>query len=510
MSSTTGVIQQRPHSKRWLGLAVLMLPVLLVTVDNTVLGFALPKIAAALHPTASQQLWMIDAYSLVLAGLLVSMGGLGDRVGHRKLLLIGSLGFACMSVMTAYSTSAAQLIAGRACMGIFGAMLMPSTLALIRSVFEDREERRLAVAIWATTLTVGSALGPLIGGVLLEFFSWGSIFLLAVPVLVPLLILGPCLLPESERDASGALDPLSIVQSMVALGALVYGIKHIASEGLDGLALVAFAIGMATGWLFVRRQLRLPVPLMDLALFHNKAFSGSVVINLMSLAFLIGFVFFATQFLQIILHMSPLNASLALVPGQIMAIIVGMLVVPIAQRVSVHLLVPILLAFTGAAFLLVASQGSSLTVLVVAFALLNIGVGAIATVSNDVILSAAPPSKAGAASAISETAYEVGVVLGTTVLGGLVTVHYRSTLQLPAFLSSLQGHLASETLAGAHTVAATLTPDQAIELMSFAGRAFEGGIGLMSWVTFVFAATAICIARWSLKARQAVTQSEFS
>lgn len=510
MSSMTGEIPQELRPKRWLGLVVLMLPVLLVTVDNTILGFALPKIAQALQPTASQQLWMIDAYSLVLAGLLISMGSLGDRIGHRKLLLIGSLGFAIVSVMTAYSTSAAQLIAGRACMGIFGAMLMPSTLALIRSVFEDREERRLAVAIWATTLTVGSALGPLIGGVLLEFFRWEAIFLLAVPILVPLLIFGWWLLPESEPDPSGRLDPLSILQSMIALGALVYGIKHIASEGVDGVALTAFAIALASGWLFVRRQIRLPAPLMDLVLFRNKTFSGSVAINLMSLAFLIGFVFFATQYLQIVLRMSPLSASLALVPGQVAAVIVGMLVVPVAQRVSAHVLVPVLVAFTGAAFLLVASLGSSLTVLVVAFALLNIGVGAIATVSNDVILSAAPPNKAGAASAISETAYEVGVVLGTAVLGGLVTAHYRGVLQLPAFITPLQEHLASETLAGAYTVAATLTDVQANELMNVAASAFEGGIGLVSWGTFALAVFAIGVACWTLKTHQASPESELN
>ncbi|WP_223569969.1 MULTISPECIES: MFS transporter [Pseudomonas] len=487
------------RSKRWLGLSVLMLPVLLVTVDNTVLGFALPKIAEALRPSASQQLWMIDAYSLVLAGLLVSMGSLGDRIGHRKLLLAGSLGFAIVSVLTAYSDTATQLIAGRACMGVFGAMLMPSTLALIRSVFEDREERRLAVAIWATTLTVGSALGPLVGGVLLEFFSWGSIFLLAVPVLVPLLLLGPLLLPESERDASGPLDPISILQSMVALGAIVYGIKHSASNGIDWMALTTFAVGAVAGWMFVRRQLRLPVPLMDLSLFRSGTFSGSVAINLMSLAFLVGFVFFTTQFLQIVLQMSPLSASLALVPGQIMAIVVGMAVVPVAQRLQVHVLIPILMAFAGAAFLLVASMGSSLTVLVVSFALLNIGVGAIATVSNDVILSAAPPAKAGAASAISETAYEVGVVLGTTVIGGLVTAYYRGALQLPGFLSEVQMMLASETLSGAHHVAADLSGDQARELMMQAGRAFEGGISLVSWVTFGLALMAILIAWRTLR-----------
>ncbi|WP_218580702.1 MFS transporter [Pseudomonas sp. ANT_J28] len=475
-----------------------MLPVLLVTVDNTVLGFALPKIAEALSPSASQQLWMIDAYSLVLAGLLVSMGSLGDRIGHRKLLLAGSLGFVIVSVLTAYSHTAMQLIAGRACMGIFGAMLMPSTLALICSVFLDREERRVAVAIWATTLTVGSALGPLVGGVLLEFFSWEAIFLLAIPVLVPLLVLGPVLLPESEQDCSGPLDPLSILQSMVALSAIVYGIKHSASNGLDWMALTAFVIGMVAGWMFVRRQLRLPVPLMDLSLFRS-GFSGSVLINLMSLAFLVGFVFFTTQFLQIVLQMSPLNASFALVLGQIMAIVVGMAVVPVARRVPVHVLVPILMAFAGAAFLLVASIGSSLIVLVVAFALLNIGVGAIATVSNDVILSAAPPEKAGAASAISETAYEVGVVLGTTVLGGLVTAYYRGALQLPGFLSEVQTMLASETLSGAHHVAVQLSQDQAQALMTQAGSAFEGGINLVSWVTFGLALMAILIAWRALR-----------
>jgi DHA2 family multidrug resistance protein-like MFS transporter len=476
-----------------------MLPVLLVTVDNTVLGFALPKIAEALHPTASQQLWMIDAYSLVLAGLLVSMGSLGDRIGHRKLLLAGSLGFALVSVLTAWSETSLQLIAGRVCMGVFGAMLMPSTLALIRTVFEDREERRLAVAIWATTLTVGSALGPLVGGVLLEYFSWGAIFLLAVPVLVPLLVAGPLLLPESGRDASGPLDPVSIVQSMIALGAIVYGIKHIASHGVDGVALCSFVAGTLAGWFFVRRQLRLPVPLMDLSLFRSGAFSGSVLINLLSLAFLVGFVFFTTQFLQIVLQLSTLKASLALVPGQVVAIVAGMAVVPVAKRMQVHVLIPILMVFAAAAFLLLATMGSSLISQVVAFALLDMSVGAIAAVSNDVILSAAPAEKAGAASAISETAYEVGVVLGTTVIGGLVTAYYRGALQLPDFLSEVQMMLARETLAGAYQVAAGLSAGQGQELMTQAGSAFEGGIGLASWVAFGLAVLAVLIGWLALR-----------
>lgn len=501
MSVTSDGLKHQPHAKRWLALTILMLPVLLVTVDNTVLGFALPKIAEALHPSASQQLWIIDAYSLVLAGLLISMGSLGDRKGHRKLLLIGSLGFTAASFITAYSINATQLIAGRAFMGGFGAMLMPSTLALIRSIFVDREERRLAVAIWATTLTVGSAIGPLVGGLLLEFFRWSSIFLLAVPVLIPILILGPVLLPESEPDAPGPMDFISILQSVIALGALVYSIKHLASDGPDPLVLAGLGIAIIIGRQFVRRQMSLPIPLMDLTLFRNKTFSGAVTINLMSLAFLIGFVFSSTQHLQIVLNMSPLNASLALIPGQIMAIAIGILIVPVAQRVAISILIPLLLTFTAAAFLLVASLGSSLIVLIVAFALLNIGVGAITTVSNDVILSAAPPNRAGAASAISETGYEVGVVLGTTVLGGVVTAYYRGSLQLPDFLTPLQIRLGSETLAGAYAVSKTVAEDEANQVMHSAVRAFEGGITAMAWVAFILALLSILIARHTLTPR---------
>ncbi|WP_319926405.1 MFS transporter [Xenorhabdus littoralis] len=406
---------KRAGLRNWFGLIVLMLPVLLVTVDNTVLGFALPKIAGALEPSANQQLWIIDAYSLMLAGLLVSMGSIGDRAGHRLLLLLGSLGFTIVSVLIALSTSPEQLIFGRAALGFFGAMLMPSTLALISCLFEDREQRRIAVAIWATTLTVGSALGPVIGGILLQYFDWNSIFLLAVPILVPLLIFGPILLPESDKKQTGFIDIYSVLLSIISMTSIVYAIKHVASDGVDISAIVTFVIGVIAGRGFIRRQQKLPVPLMDISLFQNGVFTGSVIVNLLSLALLVGFIFFATQFLQIVLDIEPLFASFALVPGQIMAIIVGMAIVPVAQKVSAHWLMPILLALAGAAFFLIACVGSDLISVIFAFAILGIGVGAIASVSNDLILSAVPPSKAGAASAISETAYEVGVVLGTTI-----------------------------------------------------------------------------------------------
>ncbi|UVJ42090.1 MFS transporter [Pseudomonas sp. LS1212] len=498
LTNRDATVGSRASLKHWLGLLVLMLPVLLVTIDNTILGFALPKIAEALAPNASQQLWMVDAYSLVLAGLLVTMGSIGDRVGHRRLLLLGGLGFAVVSVLTALSTTPGQLIGGRALMGIFGAMLMPSTLALIGTLFEDREQRRVAVAVWATCLTVGSALGPLIGGVLLQFFSWSSIFLLAVPVLVPLLIFGPFLLPESAKDLAGRVDLQSVMLSMVALTGIVYAIKHLAGVGAEPVAAAALLVGLVAGVAFVRRQLRLAVPLLDLSLLRNATFTGAILVNLLSLALLVGFVFFATQSLQIILGMAPLAASLALVPGQILAIVVGMAIVPIAQRVPAHRLVPVLLGFAGAAFLLVAVAGGGLTTLVVAFALLNIGVAAIASVSTDLVLSAAPPAKAGAASAISETAYEVGVVFGTTVLGGLLAAGYRSALVLPDSLTGEQAWLSAETLAGAHVVAAGIG-ETGNAVMVAAGLAFGSAVVQVGWLAVTLTALTMAVAWRSLK-----------
>ncbi|CDG95967.1 MFS transporter [Xenorhabdus bovienii] len=490
---------KRAEFRTWFGLLILMLPVLLVTVDNTILGFALPKIARALEPSANQQLWIIDAYSLVLAGLLVSMGNIGDRVGHRLLLLSGSLGFTIVSVMTALSSSPEQLIAGRAALGFFGAMLMPSTLALISHLFTDREQRRLAIAIWATTLTVGSALGPVIGGVLLQYFNWQAIFLLAVPVLVPLLVFAPILLPESDKKQIGVIDGYSVLLSIIAMAGIVYAIKHVASDGFEVSVIVEFAIGLIAGTLFIRRQQSLQIPLMDISLFRNGAFTGSIIVNLLSLGLLIGFVFFATQYLQIVLNMKPLAASLALVPGQIMAIVFGMVIVPIAQRVPSHWLVPLLLALAGTAFLLIACVGSNLTSIVIAFALLSIGVGAIASVSNDLVLSAVPSSKAGAASAISETAYEVGVVFGTTILGGLVTAFYRLNLQLPKSISQEQAGLALETLAGAYVIAASLIETEGRQLMDAAAHSFTSAIHITSWLTVVLAGCVVLMASYLLR-----------
>lgn len=466
------------RTRRWVALAVLMLPVLLVSVDNTVLSFALPAIATDLAPTAAQQLWIIDAYPLVLAGLLVAMGSLGDRIGRRRLLLIGSAGFAALSVVAAVAPTAEALIAARAGLGFFGAMLMPSTLSLLRSVFTDREERRVAIAVWATGFAAGSALGPLVGGLLLEHFHWGSVFLLAVPVLVPLVVLVPILIPESRDPSPGPIDVPSILLSLAAMTPVVLGIKSIATDGVSLAGILPIVVGLAFGAWFVRRQLRATTPMLDVRLFTRGAFGGAVLVNLFSVIALVGFLYFVSQHLQLILGLGPVDAGLALLPGLLAMIVAGLAVVPVARRLSPRIVVPSALVLSAAGYAVIAATASSgqLAPVVAAFVLLGIGIGAAETVSNELILSEAPPEKAGAASAVSETAYELGAVLGTAVLGSILTAHYRASIVLPAGLSAGDASAARETLAGAHAVAETLPAARADELLASAAHAFDGGV----------------------------------
>lgn len=469
---------QRVGRRGWAALAVLMLPVLLVSVDNTVLSFALPAIALDLGPTSAQQLWIIDAYPLVLAGLLVTMGTLGDRFGRRRMLLIGASSFAAVSALAAFAPNAELLIAARAAMGVFGAMLMPSTLSLLRSIFTDRDQRRLAIAVWASMFSAGAALGPIVGGLLLEHFGWGSVFLLAVPVLVPLLVLAPVLVPESRDPKPGRIDPVSIVLSMATMVPIVYAIKELAVSGPLSVAPVLVAVGLAFGWLFVRRQLRTRAPMLDMRLFANPTFSGALAVNLLSIVGLVGFLFFVAQHLQLVVGLSPMQAGLALVPGLAAMVVAGLTVVPIATRVAPRIVVPVALAFSALGYVAVAfSTGpGSLWLLIGAFVSLGIGIGAAETVSNELVLASAPPAKAGAASAVSETAYELGAVLGTAVLGGILTALYRANLTLPAGLPSDAADAAAQTLAGAMHAAESVGGEVGAALRAAAAQAFDAGV----------------------------------
>jgi DHA2 family multidrug resistance protein-like MFS transporter len=496
---------QRAGAREWTALAVLLLPVLLVAVDATVLSFALPSISEALQPSGTQLLWMIDIYSLVLAGLLVSMGSLADRVGRRRLLLIGSVGFAAVSVIAAYAPTASALIAARAALGFFGAMLMPSTLSLLRNIFVDRQQRRLAVAIWAAGFSGGAALGPIVGGFLLEHYWWGSAFLMAVPVLVLLLILAPIFVPESKDPTPGPVDVVSIGLSLVAMTPIVYAIKSIAHEGFTSFSMLLLIVGFAAGTAFVRRQLSRPQPMLDVRLFARSSFSGAVLANLLSVFSLVGFLFFVSQHLQLVLGESPMQAGLILLPGLVVTIVAGLAVVPLVRRVTPRAVVAggLLISAAGyGAVLLGAHQGSAAAI-ALAFVLLSLGIGAAETISNDVIISSVPAKKAGAASAISETAYELGAVLGTAVLGGILTAAYSAKVVVPAGVSVADTVTATETLGGATAVAQQLPQSQSEQLLDSAQHAFGAGVGVTSVIAVVLMVAASVLVWVTLRDQRA-------
>lgn len=482
--TASGGVPARAGTRQWVALVVLMLPVLLISIDNTVLSFALPSISRALEPSGTGLLWIIDVYPLVLAGLLVSMGSLGDRIGRRRLLLIGSIGFAVVSAIAAFAPTTGWLIASRAALGFFGAMLMPSTLSLLRSIFLDRDQRRLAIAVWASGFAAGAALGPIVGGILIEHFWWGSVFLLAVPVLVPLVVLTPILIPESRDPNPGPVDVVSILLSLATMAPVVYGIKSLATDGATPVAVLAIVVGLAAAALFVRRQLRRPIPMLDMRLFRNRTFSGAVVVNLLSVVALVGFLFFVSQHLQLVLGLDPIAASLVLLPGLATMIVSGLVVVPIARRVSPGIVVPIGLLVSGAGYAVIAFSGGAApaSTLLIAFVALGAGIGAAETVSNDLVVSSAPVDKSGAASAVSETAYELGAVLGTATLGTILTASYRAAVILPDGLSAAQRVAAHETLGGAVTVADALPGGLAGQLLESARHAFDSGVGLTAGI----------------------------
>lgn len=500
MTTRTFTTPQREltHRRRWAALVVLMLPVLLVSVDNTVLSFALPSISASLQPSGTTLLWVVDIYPLVLAGLLVPMGSVGDRLGRRRLLLIGASGFAVVSSLAAFAPSAEMLVLLRGAMGFFGAMLMPSTLSLIRNVFTNPAERRIAIAAWGAGFSGGAALGPILGGFLLEHFWWGSVFLLALPMLIPMLLLAPALVPESRDPEPGPVDPVSIVLVMAMMVPIVWAIKTAAHHGVDASIVLAAGVGIMAGLWFVRRQLLRRNPMLDVRLFTVPEFSASVGANLLSIFSQVGFLYFISQHLQLVSGRTPMEAGLVLLPGLAITVIAGFAVVPLVKYVRPVFAVAggLLLNAVGYSLVLVTGGGSDLA-LMIAFAILGAGVGASETISNDLILAAVPAHKAGAASAISETAYEVGAVLGTAVLGSILNAAYRAHLEVPQGMTAADASAAGETLGGATEVASSLPAETANALLTSAREAFDSGVTItatVGLVTMVLAAVMVLTA----------------
>lgn len=474
--------QRKAGPRQWASLVVLMLPVLLVSVNNTALSFALPAISQGLHPTASQLLWIVDVYPLILAALLIPMGSLGDRMGRRKMLMIGSTGFGLVSLFAAFAPTAEWLLAARVGIAVFGSMLLPATLSLLRSVFRDDRQRTLAIAIWTAGFSAGAALGPIAGGFLLNHFWWGSVFLLAVPVLLAFLIAAPLILPESKDPHPGPVDPLSIVLAVLTMAPVVYGIKSLATGGSVLHGVLFIAVGALCGLLFARQQVAKDYPMLDLRFFRSPRFSGGLSVNMVSNVALFGFLFFFTQYLQLVNGTDPMTSGLLMVPGLVLSILAGLGAERIARLVGIRTAVVLGLLLVAAGFFVVAftDQMASSAPILVAFTVMSAGTGLATTLSTDLVVSSVPEAKAGAASAVSETGYEVGAVLGTAVLGGLTTAFYQAHLELPAAVSADSAQIAHETLGGALDVAAESPAGSVIADAAVA--AFSSG---MQWTALI-------------------------
>ncbi|MEV7565069.1 MFS transporter [Streptomyces tanashiensis] len=439
----------RAGRREWTALGVLMLPLLLVSMDVSVLYFAIPSIAADLRPGATQQLWILDMYGFVLAGLLVTMGSLGDRVGRRRLLLLGAALFGAASVAAAYAHSPGALIGARALLGVAGACLMPSTLALIRTLFQDPAQRAKAVTLWTTVMASGISLGPVVSGALLEHFWWGSVFLINLPAMVLLLVLAPLLLPESKGAAGrGRFDLVSAGLSLAALLPVIHGIKELAKDGWAPVPALGIAVGLLLGVVFVRRQARLDHPLIDLRLVRTPAYGGSLLVNLLAMVATVGFAVFLTQYLQSVLGQSPLEAALwSLVPaGGVM--VAAPVATVLAQRVDrAHVMGGgFLVAAAGFGWLATIDRATPFWVVLVGSAVYAAGLVSAMTLANELALGAAPPERAGAAAAVLESGSELGGALGMAVLGSIGAAVYTAAMPPsapPAARETLGGALGS-------------------------------------------------------------------
>ncbi|MER6713388.1 MFS transporter [Streptomyces sp. NPDC006386] len=458
--------------REWTALGVLMLPLLLVSMDVSVLYFAIPAISADLEPSATQQLWIFDIYGFVLAGLLMTMGALGDRIGRRRLLLIGAAAFGTASLVAAYANSAETLIAARALLGIGGATLMPSTMALVRTMFTDPGQRAKAIGLWSGVMTAGIALGSVMSGVLVEHFWWGSVFLVNLPAMVMLLILGPLLLPESKNPHPGRFDWLSVPLSMAAVLPVIYGLKELASEGWHVRYAMSVSAGLLFAALFVHRQRTTASPLISPELFRRRGFSPALVLNLVAAFGMMGSAFFTTQYIQSVLDKSPLEAALwSLLPSVPIGLAAPVSAQLVQRGVPRAYVVGGGFAVTACGYVLLALTGTrSLWLLLAACAVLACGIVAVMSLVVDMAMSVAPVEKAGAASSLLETGTEFGGALSMAFLGSIGTAVYRHRIP-----DAAPGP-ARETLGGALAVAEQL-PGRAGDALAAAAReAFTSGM----------------------------------
>jgi DHA2 family multidrug resistance protein-like MFS transporter len=462
--------------REWIGLGVIALPCLIYAMDLTVLNLAVPSISADLAPSSSQLLWIVDIYGFLVAGSLITMGTLGDRIGRRRLLMIGALAFGVGSILAAFSRTAEMLVATRALLGVAGATLAPSTLSLIRSMFLDPHQRTVAIGVWVSSYSVGGAIGPLIGGVLLEYFWWGSVFLIGLPVMVLLLVAGPALLPEFKDPGAGRLDLLSALLSLLGVLMVIYGLKQIAQDGAGRVSALAVVAGLAVCAAFIRRQQTLTDPLIDLRLFRVPGFSAALATYTIATFVGFGAFVFIAQYLQLVVGLSPLHAGLSTMPLAA-AFIAGSMLTPVMTRYTSParvMAVGLVVAAIGFGMSTQVGGAHGFWILVIAITVYSLGLAPVFTLATDVIVGSVPPETAGAASAISETGSEFGGALGIALLGSLGTAVYRNEMARATLLGIPPEPLdaARNTLGAGVEAAGRLTGDVAGELLELVRSAF--------------------------------------
>jgi len=502
MTESLEGVAPRAGKRAWIGLAVIALPCLLYSMDLTVLHLAVPALTRDLEPSSAQLLWIIDIYGFLVAGSLITAGTLGDRIGRRRLLLIGAAAFGVASVLAAFSTSAGMLIATRALLGLAGATVAPSTLSLIRNMFLDAHQRRVAVSVWVMSYSIGGAIGPLIGGVLLELFWWGSVFLISVPVMALLLVVGPVFLPEYRDPDAGKPDVPSAALSLAAVLAMIYGLKQIAQSGVHVTPILSILAGVALGAVFVRRQLALSDPLIDLRLFRVPAFSASLATYGLTILVLFGGFLFLPQYLQLVLGLSPFDAGLWTLPWALAFVLGSMATPPLARVIRPAVLMSAGLALSAVGYWMMTRFDATTGFPLVALAtfIFSIGVSPVFTLTTDLVIGSAPPERAGAASAISETSAEFGGALGIAAFGSIGVAVYRGLMAdaIPPGVGFDAGRAAA-TLGGAVEVAEQL-PGAAGEALRDAARAaFVRGLRLSAAISAIASVALAIFAARSLR-----------
>ncbi|OQD54434.1 MFS transporter [Streptomyces phaeoluteigriseus] len=453
--TTTAAVRLRRRAagagaNRWVVLVVLCVSLLLVAVDATVLHVAVPAVTEDLRPGGIELLWIVDTYPLVCASLLILFGTLGDRVGRRRVLLLGYMLFGVASAMAAFAGTAEVLIVARALLGVGGAMIMPATLSILRQVFPDRRERALAIGVWSAVAAVGAAVGPLLGGFLLEHFWWGSVFLVNIPLMLVSLPVGRLLLPESKGSGEGPWDVMGALMAAAGLFGAVLGVKRLGGGELGPFTLVPLAVGALLIVLFVRRQRRRRHPLVDLRMFARPAFSTAVGCIVLAMLALVGLELIAAQYLQLVLDLSPLETGLRLLPLTFAAMAAGLAGARLLRRFGPRRTVCAGFCLTAAAVVMLTSMGGTdnAGLLLAGFLLLGFGLETTLFGAYESMLSEAPPEQAGGAAAIGETSYQLGAGIGIALLGSVMNAAYAPGLSsvpgVPAEASAAAGNSLGE------------------------------------------------------------------